>query len=403
MTPRREHGTGSVHPAHRKDCPRPTNSKGEPSCKCPWRGTLDVGWTDKGTRKRVTVTGRSKAEAQRRLRDKKAAHERGESGASRLTVKTWADQWLDLKRPTLRPNAYRAARASVRMWIVPTIGHRRLDKLTPADVRAVQNARDTTGSTGATAAAAHRTLLNMLRAAVSEGHTVPFPVFNTKGPSVARSDREPLSITEAVAALAVASELPHGTRWVFALLHGMRQGECLGATWDQLDLDRGVYTVAWQLQRIPYNEAAPRDVEVRHLHRTYHLTPPKSKAGFREIPLLPAVVDALEQWRTVAPENPWGLIWPTAGGLPANADDDREEWQALQCTAGIGHPAGRYYYVHECRNVTATQLREAGADGLVLTSLLGHTDERTSHGYMRVNLDSKRTALEQVAGVLGLG
>lgn len=66
------------------------------------------------------------------------------------------------------------------------------------------------------------------------------------------------------------------------------------------------------------------------------------------------------------------------------------------------HPSGRFYHVHECRNVTATQLRDAEVDPLVITSLLGHSDIATSRGYMRVDRAPKRDALERVAGILGI-
>jgi integrase len=226
---------------------------------------------------------------------------------------------------------------------------------------------------------------------------------------VPKSDRQPLTITEAMACLAVASERPDGIRWVLALLHGMRQGECLGLTRDALST--GNLVVEWQLQRLNYldpkNKAAgfrvPDDLEARHLHAAYHLTRPKSRAGLRVIPLLPAVKAALDKWIDLAPANPWGLVFPTPDGRPRLHTNDLAEWHAIQKAAGVKHPTGRYYHVHEARNVTATQLRDTGADPLVITSLLGHSDIATSQGYMRVDLEPKREALEKVAGILGIG
>lgn len=375
-------------------------------------GAIDHGTNANGKRRRITVTGKTEGEVKRKLRDKRRAIERGESPmSSRATVRTWAIEWLRHKQRTLRPKAYRAAASPVTKWIIPTIGHRRLSDLTARDIRAVADAQRNAGLKTSTAAATHRVLLNMLRDATREGHPVPPRVLLTKGPQVPKSDRQPLTIPEAIACLAVAGELPHGTRWLFALLHGMRSGECRGVTWDAIDLDAGTLVVEWQLQRLTYRDPTdksagfrvPEHLEVRHLYKAFHLTRPKSSAGFRVIPLLPGVVEALQRWREIAPENPWGLVWPTADGRPASLDDDLEEWHAIQGTAAIGHPDGRYYHVHECRNVTATQLGEVGADPLVITSLLGHSDISTSRAYMKANLEPKREALEKVAGILGLG
>lgn len=377
-----------------------------------WIASIENGWTAKGTRARITVSAKTENACKRRLRDKLLEVERGDIGTSaRTTVKAWADQWLTMKEADLRPKAYNAARTYVRVWIVPTIGRRRLTALSPADARAVTAAITKAGRAPATANGAHRTLLNMLRDAAREGHAIPQAVLLAKAPVVPLSDRQPLSIPEALACLAVAAELPHGVRWVFALLHGMRQGECLGTTWDAVDFEAGEVVVEWQLQRLNYrdpgNKAAgfrvPPNLEVRHLRGAAHLTRPKSRAGLRVIPLLPGVAEALQRWRTVAPENPWGLVWPSRRGTPALHTDDLDEWHAIQGAACVGHPAGRYYHVHECRNVTATQLRDADVDPLVITSLLGHSDIATSQAYMRVDRPARLDALRKVAGALGIG
>lgn len=373
-----------------------------------WIGTLENGENEKGKRRRITVSAKTKALCQRKLRDKQAEIDRGEVPTNvRATVKSWADEWLTLKADELRPKSYNSVRTHVRMWIVPTIGHKRLASLSPADARAVETAVRAKRSPG-TAAGVHRTLVNMLRAAVREGHQVPQSIQIAKAPAVPKSDRDALTIPETLACLAVASQLDHGSRWVFALLYGMRQGECLGLTWDAIDFDRGTVTVEWQLQRIPYKDLSdkaagfrvPDHIEVRHLHKTWHLTRPKSRAGFRVIPLLPGVVTALERWREVAPANPWGLVWPNRRGTPCLQLDDLEEWHAIQGSACVGHPAGRPYHVHECRNVAATHL--VGEDANVVKSLLGHSDIVVSHGYQRVDLAPKREALERVAGILGI-
>ena len=394
--PRREYGSGSVY--QRKD--------GK------WIGAAQAGFTKTGGRRRVTVVGRTEAEAKRRLRDRLAEIKAGETVMSpTTTVKAWADKWLPIKQAELSPNGYKALVSPIKTWVIPTIGHKRLAQLTRDDVRAVEAAQRAAGRKGTTCAATQRALFNMLRAAIAEGHAVPTRVLMTPMPKTSDSDRKALTVPEALATLAQASQLPHGTRWAIALLHGMRQGECLGLTWDAVDFDAGVIRVEWQLQRIPYVDPGdkskgfrvPPEFDHRHLHKTFHLVRPKSRAGFREYPMLPAVARALLDWREVAPANPWGLVWPTADGRPRLNGDDLAEWHALQKAAGVAHPNGRPYHVHECRNVTATELRNVGADETVLLALLGHTDIRTSRGYITTDLAARRDALEKVAAILEIG
>lgn len=53
---------------------------------------------------------------------------------------------------TLRPSPYRATASYVRRWIVPTLGHKKLDQLTPPDLRTLGRACLDAGLARATAA-----------------------------------------------------------------------------------------------------------------------------------------------------------------------------------------------------------------------------------------------------------
>src|SRR5262249_41688133 len=43
---------------------------------------------------------------------------------------------------------------------------------------------------------------------------------------------------------------PHYAAYVLVLVLGLRKGELLGLAWEDVDLDTGELTIAWQLQRI---------------------------------------------------------------------------------------------------------------------------------------------------------
>ena len=394
---RREYGSGSVY--QRKSDGR-------------WIGTVEAGWTRNGTRRRVAVSGRTEAEARRKLRDKQAQirQEGHATGSSRATVRTWAAKWLEMRATIDRPKTHTTDRGAVEAWIIPTIGHQRLDKLTPDDVRAVAAALRKAGKSTSTAKRYHGVLMRMLKAAVEEGHNIPARVLRVSGPEKAVNDRMALPVPEALAALEVAASLPHKSRWAVAFLDGLRQGEALGLTWPEVDLDDGLLTISWQLQSLPYIDKSdrrkgfliPDGYEARRLSGAYHLVRPKSKAGWRMIPLVPWAAHALREWRDIAPPSPHGLVWPNAKGEPANIKHDTWEWEAIQGTAGIGHPAGRYYYGHEIRHSTATLLMELGIPESVRIAVMGHSSIAVTRGYEYVDTSQARRALTQMAERLGL-
>ncbi|GAA5143254.1 site-specific integrase [Nocardioides marinquilinus] len=378
-----------------------------------WYAAIDLGLTERGTRRRITVSAKTEPAVKVRLRERlRELDEMGDTDLStRTTVKQWADQWLPLVERTLRPQPYIASRSAVRRWIVPTIGHKQLVKLTPRDIRAVADAQRAAGLTTSTQRRTHSVLRTLLTDAQQEGYAIPPRVLAVKAPDKAVSGRTDVPVELAIRLLGIAAELPHGSRWAAALLQGMRQGECLGLTWDQVDLERGLLVISWQLQPLPYRVArdrssgfrVPDGYEARQLHGRLHLVRPKTKAGWRVIPLVPWMRSALLAWREIAPENPAGLVWPTAAGTPTLAKNDDEEWYALQTTAGEGHPDGRFYSIHEARHATATLLLEAGVDPTVITAILGHSSIVTSRGYMHVRVAPLADAMGKVADRLALG
>lgn len=390
---RREYASGSIY--QRKDTGK-------------WVGTYSAGWTERGTRRRVSVTGRTEAEVKRRLRDKIAAARAGSAAeSSRATVKSWAEEWLTRRATTVRPKTYSTDRAAVMRWIIPTIGHVRLDALTPAHIRAVRQAVTREDST-TTALRHHRVLVKLLRDAIRDGHHVPARVLATEAPRVAVHDRDAMTVDQALAVLAEASRRPDSSRWVAALLQGMRQGECLGLTWPEVGEDR--LTVSWQLQALPYADRTDRSgfrvpdgFEARQLDRSWHLVRPKSRAGWRVIALVPQMRALLDEWWQTGPSSSHGLVWPRPDGGPRRPADDRREWRELQAAAGVAHPSGRPYIAHEARHTTSTLLMALGVPESVRVAILGHSSIAVTRGYEHVEIAEQARALGAVAERLRLG
>lgn len=368
-------------------------------------GQVDTGtYTAGGSRRYLTVSAKTEAEAKRKLRAKQnEIAKKGLPSQQATTVKSWTAEWLPTYERDVRPSSYGTAVTAVSKYIVPTIGRRRLDRLSPADVRAVQAA-----CPGQPTALRVRGVLEvLLRAAELEGHQVPANVHLVKRPQVAESDRDAIPVEDAHRLLQVISQRPDRARWVAALLQGLRQAECLGLTWECVDLDGGTVDVSWQLQRLPYLDRAAGTFRVpdgythRQLQHAFHLVRPKSARGKRVVPLTPWMTAALTEWRDAAPSNPWGLVW-TEDGRPHRAQTDRAEWYALQEQAEIEHPAGRPYTLHEARHTAVTLLMEQGIDEGTITRMIGHSSILTTRGYQHVSQAHARRAMEQVAERLRL-
>lgn len=398
MASKRNYGSGSIY--QRKSDGR-------------WFASLFVGYLPNGTQRRVTVSAKTEAEVKRKVRDlaRKVETEKGFDLDRRTTVRSYAYDWLPRQERRVRPATYRTDKSSLEKWILPTIGHRRLVDLKPGDIRAVTDAIRAAGLSSSTARRCEAVLQSMLKAAALDGAAVSPRLFMVQKSAMATHDRQALTAEEAMRVLAEAGKLPHGSRWLVALMLGMRRNECLGLTWDAIDLDRGLLRVEWQLQHLPYK--VPRDrssgfrvpdgYEIRQLVGAAHLTRPKTKKGYRVIPLAPAIVKALRDWQAVAPPNPYGLVWTGPKGLPRNIKEDADEWVALQRAAFVQHPSGRPYLIHEARNTTATLLMELGVPESVRLAIMGHSSIAVTRGYEFASVDEQRAAMEATAARLELG
>lgn len=415
---RRQHGTGGIVQRHDHRCPPvdPETRKRPPhACQGLYIGRVYTGrWTSGGERERLIVSGKTRAIVEGKLRA--LTREIAENGPPKVgtrsvTVKAWADEWLPRHKQKVRPTTYTTDAGAARKWIIPTLGQRRLADLNPGDFRDLRKAITDAGRSTTTALHAHKLLERMLKAARREGHIVDERLLDLERPGKATNDRTSMPADQATRVLATLDGRPDATRWVAALLQGMRQGEALGLTWDCIDLENRRLDVSWQLQPLPYEDraagtfAVPDGFEARHLVGAFHLTRPKTAHGMRVIPLVSWMAAALrlerEQWR----ENPWGLVWVDmlADGVtprPIRDGDDRARWHEVQALAGVAHPAGRPYHVHELRHTTATLLLEAGVDRRVIEQIVGHAT--LVEAYLHVSDDASRAALEKVADRLGL-
>lgn len=368
-----------------------------------WVYRVDTGRiTVQGTRERLTVSSKDKREATRKYRELMRRLNAGDipqAGSAKMTVARWAEQWLPMHAEKVRPTTYATDAGAIRKWVLPTIGHRRLADLTPADLRALRLAITDAGRSTTTALHAHAVLKKLLKDARIEGHEVPQRIFDVPRPTKAANDRGAMPLDQLVKVLAVVGQRDDSSRWVLALLYGIRQGETLGLTWDRVT-DTTI-DLSWQLQHLPKNHATPDGWEARHITGRAWWTRPKTAAGRRVLPLLPFVRDVLEGGRATWRENPWGLLWVEPSGQPIDGNDDRARWYAIQAEAGVAHPSGRPWMVHEARHSAATLLKQGGASDQLVAAILGQ--KYLVQSYVHAGeLEEMVRALGGVAERLGL-
>jgi integrase len=145
-----------------------------------------------------------------------------------------------------------------------------------------------------------------------------------------------------------------------ALYTGLRMGELWGLRWTDCDLDRGLLTV----------------------RRSYRLAPKSGKP--RAVPINPALLPVLRQWRNECPTSDEGLVFPTARGCMRQKDRDygfKDALAGAECHA-IGF--------HGLRHTFASHFMMSGGNILSLQKLLGHSSVAVTMKYAHLAPDFMR-------------
>jgi len=405
-----------------------------------WQGTLDLGWGiakdgKTAVRKRATFYGRTQREAVVKLAaERKKVAEHGIVGGA-TTLEKYLPVWLaDVATQRNTPKTLTSYRSVVRVHLIPRLGKTRLDRLTPTQIRSMARDIEKTRSSS-TALKVHAVLSKALTDAVRTRILAVNPAEMVDRPKVAVSNHGSLTAPQAARFLLSVEHEHNVARWAIAFFLGMRQGECLGLTeemvhpGDGTDADPGTLTIAWQLQRLPYahgcSEDKPMcgrryggdcpertiilrdDFEARPVAGGLYLVRPKSRLGWRTVPLVEPLRTIL--LAHVATPNPAGLLFTTAeirsgsritteAGQPVDPRRDSDAWHAYLNAADL--PDVR---LHSARHTAVTLLSAAKVGDLTIMSIVGHAKATTTHGYVDSAGELQRDALGRLSAALQIG
>ncbi|MBK3800978.1 tyrosine-type recombinase/integrase [Azospirillum brasilense] len=151
---------------------------------------------------------------------------------------------------------------------------------------------------------------------------------------------------------------------------GMRISEVLGLTWQNVDLRAGLVKVR---KRVDFQR---------------QVGPVKSKMGRREIPIPPAVVQLLREWKMACPPSEMGLVFPFWDGKPMHYNVARKQClRPLLIACGlVEKPKATQkpdegekldpkpvYGFHDLRHFAASMFIELGWNAKRIQVLMGHS------------------------------
>jgi integrase len=207
--------------------------------------------------------------------------------------------------------------------------------------------------------------------------------------------------------LDVASRGPRFARWLLAFHCGLRQGECLGLRWRDINLDHGFVVVRSTLVRLKWEHGCAEPCgrpahkcAQRHGGGAVTMSP---KSGEPRIaPLTPALVQALRTHaesqivlRQLAGTD-WtddDFVFTNERGEPIGQKVDYNAWLRLLHDAGV-----RRTRLHNARHSSGTLMGSLGVPLRDIQGIFGHSSPKVTERYVHVLPTNLRRAADLVQG-----
>jgi len=343
-----------------------------------WVASASGGYRANGRRVRKTAYGKTKREAQDKLR--KLLDTATTEDINRLTVAQVVDEWLTAKKRTVAPTTYRSYSDTAATYVKPHVGHHRAVELKPAHVHRFYADMERNGETTGNQRKAGGILFSVMRYAVKQRLIEYNPCADIGRPKPEKKEMRVLTPEQTDVLLTAAGDDPLRALYVLAIASGMRSGELFGLEWRDIDFDAHCVSVRRTLEE---------------LSGQLRVKPPKSAKGIRRIDLPQFAMDALHVHRKAAlaaGRLNAPVFCDAKGGYLRRPNVARRSFYPLLEKADV--PKIRF---HDLRHTAATLLLLQGVNPKVVSERLGHASvEITLNTYSHVLPTLQRDAADKL-------
>jgi len=315
------------------------------------------------------------AELKERIENPPDPKEEERKKLSELTLGDWLDTWLkEYKKNSVRATTYTNYFLAIENHIRPELGNMQLNKIRPDHIQKFLNdmsdgkVRDMPLAPW-TVQKAKVVLSGAFEQAI-RNQIIPFnPVKATVPPKMDQKDIRVLTEDEQRDFLNAVKGHRLEALYTLTLATGLRRGEVIALTWDNIDFDNNTLTVKGSVSRV-------LDIETRKTYLT--LSEPKTKSGRRQVPILSSLAQVLKEHKQrqddeiAAAGSAWqdnNLVF--ASNIGTYTEPRRVNMSMNKITDAAGLPR---FTFHSLRHTFATRMLEANISAKIVQDVLGHAD-----------------------------
>lgn len=311
--------------------------------------------------------------------------------ASQMTVDSWFEYWIDIKKRTVRPNTVRNYTERYEHNIKDVIGKLLLTEVKPIHCQKIFTNMGEADYKTSTIYQARITLYNMLEFAKENEVILSNPCKKSVKSDVGRpsGQKKALDVDVQRHFLENAKGQSYENQYRFILQTGLRTGELIGLKWSDIDFENRTMTIR-------------RSMEYRYGVGEWRIGEPKSKSGYRTIPLTEEAVRILKLQKEknkeikVIPFEWSEFVFLCRKGTPVKNSTYDSALFKICDKAGIPR-----FSMHILRHTFATRCIEGGMRPKTLQKILGHSNiSITMNLYVHVTETEKHKEIDLVANAL---
>ena len=305
---------------------------------------------------------------------------------SNRTVKTVADEWFASVKASLKPTSARGYKVNINNHIVPHIGSVPIQYLRSTAIKVMIASLEKQLS-ATSIKYVLRNLSQILNYAEQQSYIIKNPMENVRIPKSGKPKFSTYSVEEMVKLINSVK----GTNMELPILieseTGLRLGELLGLSWDNINLEKMTITV---------------NKTVSYVEGKIYITSPKTTRSNREIVVSAALIEAIKSYKekeesTKRPkgyENKNNLLFHKENGKPLTNSSFSSKFASTLKKNGLKH-----IRFHDLRHTHASLLyNKYGLNIKSVSDRLGHSKISTTMDYYVGGTDDiQKAGVEKLA------
>lgn len=380
---KREHGQGTIY--LRKD--------GR------WYGAVQNGYNENGKPKMITVYGKTEAEAKRKLKEKiKLINSNGlilqNNTITNITVEEYCTNWLkNVKVNELKPSSYDRKELTLSNQVYPSIGMLQLSQLSIDDVQQMVNQLKQKELSYSSIKKAYEAINECCKYAIIRGDlqknpctgvTLPKNLKHQDGDIKFYTDKQVESLLKQATTKYNNGKNKYRLGYGIQLLlyTGLRIGEALALTWEDVDIQNKTIKVNKNLKQVKNRDDNQSKYKIIVQNST------KTNSGTRVVPLNNKSIEALKQIKEITGQ--YKYVFSTQTGKNMSSRTCDRMFRKIQENCGFKE----IYGVHALRHTFASLLFKKGVDVKTVSEILGHKDVSVTYNtYIHLIQEQKVNAM----------